>query len=241
MPIINLRLNSKRYSVEANEVTETESLRADASIIEPKWRQSTFAINHEGKTYNGYAGSASLTIKPRPPRVNAPGTPISKQWEPDDEGRDMFRVDLYGAPGSEAYYQCTLYAQEEVFRRIAQANLKLETIFVVLENEVHGQDLQYGADPDGGDIIWNIGPLHHVFLRSVTFIFESTANENVPAPPDIDNSLYLRQLVNEHYEAMKVAIDRLSGLAENNSTSLSKFSKVIAAILFFILLALIFR
>jgi hypothetical protein len=241
MPIINLRLISKRFSVEANEVTETESLQADASIIEPKWRQSKFAINFEGKTYNGYAGSASLTIKPRPPRVTSPGIPTSKQWEPEEEGRDIFRVDLYGAPGSEAYYQCTLYAQEEVYRRIAQANLKLETIFVVLENEVFGQDLQYGEDPDGSEIIWNVGPLHHVFLRSVTFIFESTANENAQAPPDIDNSLDFRQLVNEHSEAMKVAIDRLSVVAEDNNKLLSKFSKAIAAILFLVMLALIFR
>jgi hypothetical protein len=241
MPVINLRINSKRFSVEANEVTETESLEADASIIEPKWRKSTFAINLEGKTYNGYAGSASLTIKPRPPRATSPGIPTSKQWDPDEEGRDIFRVDLYGAPESEAYYQCTLYAQEEVYRRIAQANLKLETIFVRLENEVLGQDLQYGADPDGRDIIWNIGPLHHVFLRSVTFIFESATNKTVPAPPDIDNSPYFRQPVNQHCEAIKSAIDRLSGIAEDNSKLLSKFSKAIAVILFFILFALIFR
>ncbi len=78
-------------------------------------------------------------------------------------------------------------------------------------------------------------------MRSVTFIFESTANENVTAPPDIENSLYFRQLVDEHSEAMKVAIDRLSVMAEDNSKLLSKFSKAIAAILFFVLLALIFR
>jgi hypothetical protein len=241
MPILTLKLSSKQYSVEANENEETQTLRATASIVLPNRQGSTFHIQHDGKTYDGYAGTASISICKRPPRSANPAIPTSKPWSPDEKGRDILRVDLYGKSGSEAYYQATLYTEENLYQRITEADLRREEIFATLENEVIGQELEYGNDPDGNDIVWNIDSLGHVFLRKVTFSFCSTTESPIPPATEDSDVLRLRQVIVEQGEATSAALNEFKTLLFETNRMLSRYLLTTAACVILILFALMFR
>jgi hypothetical protein len=241
MPILNFRFNSIQFSAESDQTTETQTLRANASVIIPKWRRCSFLIEHEGRKYNGYAGTASIVINQRLPRNILPGVPTEKPWEHTDEHRDIMRVDFYGAPGSEAFYQITLSTHQEVYRRIIEADLRTTEICVALENETLGQALEYGADPEGTEIVWNADSSQYVFLQRVTFLFTSTAEANTAPPAKETDEPRIQQLLTEKCDAVKSAIDHLSMLTAENTRVFKRGLLSTFLCLLLILIAILFR
>lgn len=178
MPILQFRLTSKCLTLEVDQMREDWKLSASALCSS---FQDSFRLSHGGRNYDGNGSQAHLSIRSRPSRVESPGIDTGKPYDPEDKHRDIVRVDFLPERDThQPYIQLTISLPEDAYHRLADTDLRITKVLVVVENEVLGQALVYGEDPDGRDIVWNADEAQHLFLQRVTVHFVSPNDADSP-------------------------------------------------------------
>lgn len=233
MPFLEFRITATCLSLQIDQATESWKLTASAVCASLFPSPDSFRLRHEGQIYSGNNAEARLTIESRPSRVELPAIGTDKPYDPKDEHRDIVRVDFLEEPIQQPYFQLTISLADDAFQRLASADLGKTKVIVVVENEILGQALVYGDDPDGRDIVWNADEAQYLFLRRVNINFMSPANKDSGAPPVPSEAQKADPFMSEYFTRVSSSLDRMN----QELIAISRKAGVIALVVVLTLLA----
>ena len=241
MPFVNVSVNSRCLTLESKETTESWALSASGVCISPRGWTQTFRIEYQGQVYEGLGADVLVRINERPSRAEEAGIPTDASYNPDDEYRDVLRVDFPDDKHSRPYFQLTLSLPSEAFWRAADADMTRNEIVLSIENELIGQPLIYGVDPDGRDIEWHADKAQHVFIRCVTLQIQSKIDSSTSSHLQQDVSARNNLATASDSTMLIQSINLLNLKADAISTTIKTSTRMLAIVLVIVALILGFR
>lgn len=166
MPHLEFELNKPCLTFEGNKESDEWRFNIRGKCTSGRFDQR-FAIMSGNKSYDGFGVEAVVYIKKRPPRSEVKGIPTDKPFDSNDKYRDMIYVTCPDSEIDQPFFQVTVSLPLDAYQRLIDSDWTNHTLVLSVENEIVGQALVYGDDPDGRDLEWRVDKANYVFLKEV--------------------------------------------------------------------------
>lgn len=171
MPHLDFELKNPCLTFEGNKESDKWRFNTSGKCTHRQGFDQSFTITSGSKSYDGFGIEALVYIEKRPPRSEAQGIPTDKHFDPNDKCRDIIHVTCPGSEIDQPFFEVTASLPPDAYQRLIDTDWTKHTLILSVENEIMGQALVYGGDPDGREIEWHIDKENHVFLKEVRLHF----------------------------------------------------------------------
>lgn len=189
MPRLKFELEKPHLVFEGNAKSDNWYFEIHGKCSPKHNSYKSFTIKSGNNTYNGLGGKAIFYIKKRPERSNLQGIPTDKPFDPNDKYRDYIHITCPESDIESPFFQITVCLPPEAYQRLIDTNWLQQKLILSIENEIMGQALIFGNDPDGRDIEWQVDIATWVFIKEVGlhFLPHHDHDKNKNREQDISN------------------------------------------------------
>ena len=142
MPVLTFSLKNPNFMFKATEKSDEWDFVLGGKC-EKGWYSSSFTIRNGENSYEGFGATALVHVKRRPPRVEVPGISVLKPWDPDDEYRDIIRVDCPASKTGKPHFQLSVSLPLEAYQRVTDADWTKESLKLTVKTSLLEQSLIY--------------------------------------------------------------------------------------------------